>query len=459
MTAATAISAATAKILCHRGLGLDLLDLEHEALLDPVDARPRRPAAAGRRSRGARQSSPSDEDEPLRRERLAHDAHLPDELAVSRSTTGARRTCTTLTTANAHETRERGRDRDHGGQRDLVRVAGGLEEEQRADDEADGAGEGERPVGRHEGSAAKNATASSISRSPAALTGSTCKPKSAEDQADRAEACPGRSGPGFQSSTTMPSAPSDMKSDDHVRVDQRVEDPLPERHVDVRDLRPAVCRTMPFGFVLRPSILFSSAGRVGAIDVDHVLLQRFRARRGSSALRTAASAQPTLRPCSRASSRSEAAASLIDLAAQVPADVLPPTSIGVDEPMFVCGAIARMSAACADPDAGRGSARSVGRDVDDHRHLRRELGLVDLLHRRAEAAGRVEQDHDRVVALVVRAVDLAVDVVLRDRVDVVRRTRPRARAAWTRRAAAAEQSTKDAAERDKKYPQKRPFHL
>ena len=40
------------------------------------------------------------------------------------------------------------------------------------------------------------------------------------------------------------------------------------------------------------------------------------------ALRTAASAQATLRPCARASSRSEAAASLIDLAPQVGLDVL-----------------------------------------------------------------------------------------------------------------------------------------
>ena len=69
------------------------------------------------------------------------------------------------------------------------------------------------------------------------------------------------------------------------------------------------------------------------------------------------------------------------------------------------------------------------RDVDDHRDLRRELLLDDLAHRVREPAGRVEHDHDRVVAVVVRPVELAVQPVLRDRVDVVRRSGSRAREA------------------------------
>ena len=73
----------------------------------------------------------------------------------------------------------------------------------------------------------------------------------------------------------------------------------------------------------------------------------------------------------------------------------------------------------ADPDSGGGGASSLGRDVDDHRDSRRELFLVDVPHRLGEPAGSVEPDHDRVITLVVRPLDLADHVVSRDRVDVV----------------------------------------
>ena len=69
----------------------------------------------------------------------------------------------------------------------------------------------------------------------------------------------------------------------------------------------------------------------------------------------------------------------------------PPTPTGVDDPMFVCGAIEDVRG-LPDPDSGRGGARPVGRDVDEHRDLRRELGLDDLAHRLGEPAGRVEDD-------------------------------------------------------------------
>ena len=94
----------------------------------------------------------------------------------------------------------------------------------------------------------------------------------------------------------------------------------------------------------------------------------------------------------------------------------PPTLTGVDEPMLVCGAMASRSAAWLIQTPAE-APRAFRRDVDDHRDLRRELGLVDVLHRAGQSTGRVG-DHDRVVVLLVRALDL-VDVVGGDRIDVV----------------------------------------
>src|SRR5581483_6979739 len=72
-----------------------------------------------------------------------------------------------------------------------------------------------------------------------------------------------------------------------------------------------------------------------------------------------------------------------------------------------------------DEHAGGACARTLWCDVDDHRHLGLELLLHHLVHRVDEAARGVELDHDRVVAALVRAVDLVRQVVGRDRVDVV----------------------------------------
>src|SRR5438132_6331277 len=64
------------------------------------------------------------------------------------------------------------------------------------------------------------------------------------------------------------------------------------------------------------------------------------------ARRTAASAQCQLRPCVRASVRSDAAESLITFRRRSELEMFDPLeSIGVDEPMFVSGAIASRSAA------------------------------------------------------------------------------------------------------------------
>ena len=63
------------------------------------------------------------------------------------------------------------------------------------------------------------------------------------------------------------------------------------------------------------------------------------------ASRTASSAQSPLRPFSSVTPRSEAAASLTAFLRASFGMSAPPTWIGVEEPMFVAGAIARTSAA------------------------------------------------------------------------------------------------------------------
>ena len=70
------------------------------------------------------------------------------------------------------------------------------------------------------------------------------------------------------------------------------------------------------------------------------------------ALRTALPGQTMFRLCSAASAVSDAAESLITLRRRSELRFFPLESIGVDEPMFVVGAMASTSAACADPDSG-----------------------------------------------------------------------------------------------------------
>ena len=155
---------------------------------------------------------------------------------------------------------------------------------------------------------------------------------------------PGKMRPGFQSSTMIPSVPSDMKRT--IRFGSISRSRIfcqPDMSTFVISA-PAVLRTIPFGTVLRPSISSSRAGSVGAMTsitfrLSASVAPRFAPRR------TAASAHATLRPCVRASSLSEAAASLTTLLRRSSWMSSPPTLTGVEEPMFVFGAIARMSPA------------------------------------------------------------------------------------------------------------------
>ena len=108
---------------------------------------------------------------------------------------------------------------------------------------------------------------------------------------------------------------------------------------------PAVCSVNRRGTVVRPSASSSSAGSDGAI-MSITFMRSASAASRFDALRTAWSAHTALRPCVFASTRSEAAASFTTLRRRSLPMFCPLPLIGVDEPMFVSGAIASRSAAC-----------------------------------------------------------------------------------------------------------------
>ena len=243
----------------------------------------------------------------------------------------------------------------------------------------------------------------------------------AEHEADRAHRAR-EDQPGVPHLDDEPERAEREQERDDVRVDQRVEDPLPERHLDVVDLRAGEVEHE----ALRRRLV--ALELVGAAPAGSA---RPRRSRSASAPPRRSGSTPCARPrrptprCGRGSSRARAARRRRRSRPCRRRSFWmssPPTLIGVDEPMFVCGAIASTSAASPIQTPAEAARAPVGRDVDDHRDLRRELALVDLAHRVREPAGRVEHDHDRVVAVVVRAVDLLGEVVRRDRVDVVRRS-------------------------------------
>ena len=108
---------------------------------------------------------------------------------------------------------------------------------------------------------------------------------------------------------------------------------------------PAVSRTRPFGTVFIPSIRSSRAGSVGAIDLDEpdpLRLARAVVRRLRDHLPRGHDVAVVL-----ARELADVRGRVVDdLAPEVLRDVLAVRArSGVDEPMFVCGAIAATSAA------------------------------------------------------------------------------------------------------------------
>ena len=175
-------------------------------------------------------------------------------------------------------------------------------------------------------------------------------------------------------------------------------------------------------------------------------------------MRTASAAQAAFRPWVFASTCSDAAASFTTFRRKSLWMLPPPTSIGVDEPMLVCGAIARTSAAWPIQTPAEAARAPSGDDVDDHRDLRRKLLLVDPSHRLRQAARRVEHDCHRRVPALVRAVDLPGQVPRGDRVDVVLEND---RQHFRRRRlgrAADEEDGRDHGQRGEKCPQESRFH-
>ena len=228
----------------------------------------------------------------------------------------------------------------------------------------------------------------------------------------------GKIRPGCQSSIDDPEHAEREHQRDQVRVDQRVEQALPEahlhgRHVGARGVQDEALRDR-----LAAVDLVQQRGQGGRGHVDHVLLERRVGRevRGH----TDCSIGPIDVSSVGLRQHLQRRGGVVDdLPAQVALDVL---AAEVDRRRR---ADVRLRGhredvrRLADPDAGRGGPRAVGRDVDDHRDLRGELLLDDLPHRLREPARRVEQEHDRVVAALVRLRNLAGQVVLGDGIDVV----------------------------------------
>ena len=205
---------------------------------------------------------------------------------------------------------------------------------------------------------------------------------------------------------------------DDVRVDERVEDALPEAHLHLGHLGARGVEHEPARHGLHAVDLVEQRGRVGAMTSMTSIRERL------TRAEVRADADGGVRPLRVAPvllrERAQLCRRVVDhLAPQVFLDVL------ASDRDRRRGAEVRLRrhgedvGRLADPDTGRGSPGAVGRDVDDDRDVRRELLLHDVAHRLGEAAGRVEHDDDGVVAALVRTVDLILDVRRRHGIDVV----------------------------------------
>ena len=220
---------------------------------------------------------------------------------------------------------------------------------------------------------------------------------------------PGKTSPGFVSSTTIPSRPSEQHQRDDVRVDQQCRGCASSATSRPRStLAPAVSRRQPLRLASSCRRSGAAGRRVGRDDVDDVpASSASRAPRFGAAGRIASARPSTLRPCSRASSRDVGGGVVDDLAPQVLRDVLAADRDRASTSR--CSSAAPSRARRRPRRSRRRPSRALGaggRDVDDDRASRRRARLDDVAHRRAEPAGRVHLDHDRVEALSLAALDL-----------------------------------------------------
>ena len=188
-----------------------------------------------------------------------------------------------------------------------------------------------------------SAAPSRTSARPAHESGSTEKPKSAVTM-QMAPKAPGITTPGWKSSNPSPARPA-RKSSETMFGSIRVERNLVRKPwCSSTIVAFAVCSVKWRGVVTRPSIVSRSAGSDGEMTSITFIRSASSAVR-LDALRTAASAHAAFRPCDFARPRSDAAASLTTLRRRSLPMFEPLPLIGVEDPMFVWGAIARRSAA------------------------------------------------------------------------------------------------------------------
>ena len=181
---------------------------------------------------------------------------------------------------------------------------------------------------------------------------------------------------------------------------------------------PAVFRTSPFGTVFVPSISLSSAGSDGSDHLDEpdpLRLAGTVVRRLGDHLARRHDVAVVL-----ARELADVRGSVVDdLPAQILRDVRTVERDRRRRADVGLGSHGRQVRRHRD-DGSRGvGGRARRGDVDDDRDLGGEEALHDASHRRAEAAGRVEDEHVGGIPAVLGAVHRVLDELLRDGVDVV----------------------------------------
>ncbi len=134
-----------------------------------------------------------------------------------------------------HEERHRAGDRDRHRQRHLVRIARGVEEQQGAEDERHGSRQRERAVAHHERFRRPEPGSEQHQQHSRPVDGQHLEPVEADDEADAAERR-GEDQAGVVELDDDPEHAEREHQGDDVRVDQRVEDALPQAHLDLGHL-------------------------------------------------------------------------------------------------------------------------------------------------------------------------------------------------------------------------------
>ena len=197
-------------------------------------------------------------DEPVRSDRHRHAPHL-------------RR----LRQRQAEEQRERAGDRDRDGHRDLVGVAGRIEEHQRSDHEHDRARERQRTVRDDERLGDEEAGREQHQQESRRRDRQHLEAVEADDQRDRSDRAR-EDEAGVPELDDDPDQSDREHQRDDVRVDQEIEQALPGRKPDAVDLRLRRGRDrQPLGLGLHPVDLAEEVRIVDREDVGNVLLHRF----------------------------------------------------------------------------------------------------------------------------------------------------------------------------------------